>query len=220
MWSKKILVLLLVIALAVPVNASLNDGMWSQLFVYPISPSASQELAAARAHAQAVAEAQAASFSSCGVMPDNKELDMLTISNPSATAESHSTASTKKPKISSTTRNWTITKPDILCLQVIAPAINPETGKCKDFPTPCDVPAGWELVDSCPVNDIQNSSLAIIREITKNESSVNTELNDEFCIQVITPALNTDTGECRTFMTPCDVPSGWQPWACGYGSMI
>ena len=29
------------------------------------------------------------------------------------------------------------------------------------------------------------------------------------CIQVITPAQNLLTGECRDFSTPCDVPEGW-----------
>lgn len=29
------------------------------------------------------------------------------------------------------------------------------------------------------------------------------------CIQVITPAKNPATGECREFATPCDVPEGW-----------
>ncbi|MFH1127675.1 MAG: hypothetical protein ABIG84_04715 [archaeon] len=29
------------------------------------------------------------------------------------------------------------------------------------------------------------------------------------CIQVITPAKNPSTGECREFRTPCDVPQGW-----------
>src|SRR3989344_1385716 len=31
----------------------------------------------------------------------------------------------------------------------------------------------------------------------------------EFCIQVITPARNAQTGEVRDFPTPCDVPEGW-----------
>ncbi|MBI2971063.1 MAG: beta-propeller domain-containing protein [Candidatus Aenigmarchaeota archaeon] len=35
------------------------------------------------------------------------------------------------------------------CIQVIQPARNPETGECKEFPTPCDVPEDWEPVDSC-----------------------------------------------------------------------
>ncbi|MCH7758933.1 hypothetical protein IID20_01070, partial [Patescibacteria group bacterium] len=30
------------------------------------------------------------------------------------------------------------------------------------------------------------------------------------CIQVITPAKNPRTGECRRFPTPCDVPADWQ----------
>ena len=29
------------------------------------------------------------------------------------------------------------------------------------------------------------------------------------CIQVITPAKNSSTGECKNFSTPCDVPTGW-----------
>lgn len=29
------------------------------------------------------------------------------------------------------------------------------------------------------------------------------------CIQVITPAHNPETKECRKFSTPCDVPPGW-----------
>ncbi len=37
----------------------------------------------------------------------------------------------------------------VVCIQVITPAKNPRTGECKDFPTPCDVPRGWEKVDSC-----------------------------------------------------------------------
>lgn len=33
-------------------------------------------------------------------------------------------------------------KPEI-CIQVITPARNPQTGEIRDFPTPCDVPEGW-----------------------------------------------------------------------------
>lgn len=32
------------------------------------------------------------------------------------------------------------------CIQVITPARNPQTGEVKDFPTPCDVPEGWEKI--------------------------------------------------------------------------
>lgn len=34
-----------------------------------------------------------------------------------------------------------------VCVQVITPAKNPQTGEVRDFPTPCDVPEGWMMVD-------------------------------------------------------------------------
>ena len=36
-----------------------------------------------------------------------------------------------------------------VCAQVIAPAQNPLTNECRTFPTPCDVPEGWQIVQSC-----------------------------------------------------------------------
>lgn len=33
------------------------------------------------------------------------------------------------------------------CARVVTPAWNPETGELNDFPTPCDVPEGWETVE-------------------------------------------------------------------------
>lgn len=35
------------------------------------------------------------------------------------------------------------------CIQVITPARNPLTGECRNFPTPCDVPEGWVITQSC-----------------------------------------------------------------------
>lgn len=35
------------------------------------------------------------------------------------------------------------------CIQVITPAKNPKTGECQEFPTPCDVPEGWDKVSGC-----------------------------------------------------------------------
>lgn len=35
---------------------------------------------------------------------------------------------------------------DEVCIQVVTPARNPETGEVVDYPTPCDVPEGWEVV--------------------------------------------------------------------------
>ncbi len=33
-----------------------------------------------------------------------------------------------------------------VCIQVVTSATNPDTGEVVDFPTPCDVPEGWEAV--------------------------------------------------------------------------
>lgn len=35
------------------------------------------------------------------------------------------------------------------CIQVIAPARNPLTNECRNFPTPCDVPEGWVQSSAC-----------------------------------------------------------------------
>lgn len=32
------------------------------------------------------------------------------------------------------------------CIQVIAQAKNPQTGEMRDFPTPCDIPEGWQKI--------------------------------------------------------------------------
>src|SRR6266542_3540996 len=36
-----------------------------------------------------------------------------------------------------------------------------------------------------------------------------TEARPFACIEMVTPARNPLTGECREFPTPCDVPEGW-----------
>lgn len=35
-----------------------------------------------------------------------------------------------------------------MCIQVIAYAKDPQTGECKEFPTPCAVPEGWEICEN------------------------------------------------------------------------
>ncbi|NOQ37769.1 hypothetical protein GQ472_02665 [archaeon] len=37
------------------------------------------------------------------------------------------------------------------CAQVITPARDFNTGECVEYPTPCDVPEGWDVVESCAV---------------------------------------------------------------------
>ena len=40
--------------------------------------------------------------------------------------------------------------PALACTQVITFARNPLTSECRSFPTPCDVPEGWQRAQSCP----------------------------------------------------------------------
>ncbi|VVB60615.1 Uncharacterised protein [uncultured archaeon] len=47
---------------------------------------------------------------------------------------------------------------DRFCIQVITPAKNEKTGECKEFPTPCSVPDGWEKVDSCQESSAHNET--------------------------------------------------------------
>lgn len=44
-----------------------------------------------------------------------------------------------------------------LCAQVITPALNPGTGEIREFPTPCDVPEGWEPIQ----NDVPGLDLEV-----------------------------------------------------------
>lgn len=44
-----------------------------------------------------------------------------------------------------------------LCAQVLTPALDPETGSIVEFPTPCDVPEGWFIVE----NEIPDLNLEV-----------------------------------------------------------
>lgn len=44
---------------------------------------------------------------------------------------------------------------EVVCAQVITPALDPDTGTIVEFPTPCDVPEGWEVIQ----NDIPDLEL-------------------------------------------------------------
>lgn len=64
------------------------------------------------------------------------------------TAASPKGVGTELPSTGDTTKEQ-------LCAQVITPALNPETGDITEFPTPCDVPPGWEVIQ----NDIPDLEL-------------------------------------------------------------
>ncbi|NOQ56070.1 MAG: hypothetical protein GQ477_04670 [Nanohaloarchaea archaeon] len=44
---------------------------------------------------------------------------------------------------------------DRVCAQVMTPAMDSATGECVVYPTPCDVPEGWDTVGSCPFESIE-----------------------------------------------------------------
>ncbi len=62
---------------------------------------------------------------------------------------------------------------ELICAQVITPAQNPETGECREFPTPCDVPEGWVTVDSCPSVDTDLTG-NLVDEIPSDEKKPST----------------------------------------------
>ena len=48
-------------------------------------------------------------------------------------------------------RQWFRTCRGSKVSQVIVYGTHPETGECRQFPTPCDVPEGWEVsYEGCP----------------------------------------------------------------------
>lgn len=53
------------------------------------------------------------------------------------------------------------TPSDALCIQVITPARNDETGEIQEFPTPCDVPDGWTTIE----NDVPTLDLDVNLEV-------------------------------------------------------
>lgn len=96
------------------------------------------------------------------------------------------------------------------CIQVITFAEDPETGECVAFPTPCDVPEGWEECDGETV-------IASTQDLPEAEPAIQVpaaeQQSHEPCIQVITYGKHPGTGECEAFPTPCDVPQGWESFS-------
>ena len=60
------------------------------------------------------------------------------------------------------------------CIQVITPARNLQTGEVKDFPTPCDVPEGWEkIIEASSVKlYFPNESIKPIGQLSCDEALV------------------------------------------------
>lgn len=58
-----------------------------------------------------------------------------------------------------------ISKDDRSCIQLVTSAKD-LTGECKEFSTPCDVPGGWEKVESCLGNEGQKIDFEVIAATT------------------------------------------------------
>ncbi|OQY42553.1 MAG: hypothetical protein B6242_16020 [Anaerolineaceae bacterium 4572_78] len=77
-----------------------------------------------------------------------------------------------------------------VCIELITFAKNPKTGTVIDFPTPCDVPDRWKIIEP---------------QTEQPSGDQNTE-----CAEVIMYALSPQTGRWYQFSTPCDIPQGWE----------
>ena len=45
----------------------------------------------------------------------------------------------------------------MICAQILTPARDSETNACVVYPTPCDVPEGWDIIGSCPFESVDVS---------------------------------------------------------------
>ncbi len=49
---------------------------------------------------------------------------------------------------------------EMMCAQVMTPAMDSATGDCVVYPTPCDVPEGWDVVGSCPFESTEADNIS------------------------------------------------------------
>lgn len=108
-----------------------------------------------------------------------------------------------------------------ICIQVVTPAKNPQTGVCKEFPTPCDVPDDWDVVDICQqpeciegefyAEDPENSKCQEFKttcEIPQGWIEKDTCDEELLCDDVPVSAVNA-SGICKDFPSSCEVPENW-----------
>lgn len=67
----------------------------------------------------------------------------------------------------------------MFCIQVITPAMNPETKECKEFSTPCDVPKGWKKVGSCQGIEMKNEMMEKRKEMMEDQKDRIKAIKDE-----------------------------------------
>lgn len=111
----------------------------------------------------------------------------------------------------------TFTPTTTFCIQVITSAVNPITGECRMFSTPCDVPSGWKKVDNCDSSTISpttSSSLpsANLTGVLSGSSSLVVNQAARFTIKAQSPALTILT-KAQVYAAKKDgsVVSSWCP---------
>lgn len=90
-----------------------------------------------------------------------------------STSSKETTPNDSKPNNAQETPTKTVTDLDKpICIQVITYAQDPKINNCQEFPTPCDVPAGWEKCTPSkpPVEDLESN-----REVVDLESTEEVE---------------------------------------------
>ncbi len=69
------------------------------------------------------------------------------VDNPTESFSPTYPGNTTEPN-ATTQESQPLTEEEQICAQVITPAKDPDTGLVTDFPTPCDVPDGWIIIDT------------------------------------------------------------------------
>jgi len=75
----------------------------------------------------------------------------------------------------------------LYCAQVITPAQNPLTGECREFSTPCEVPANWNKVASCNTTSNPSTPSSISTSTPNSTPSTSSSTSSVSFIKVISP---------------------------------
>ncbi|MBU4245650.1 MAG: thermonuclease family protein, partial [Nanoarchaeota archaeon] len=113
------------------------------------------------------------------------------------------------------TRNETKEREPKMCAQVITPAKNEKTGECKEFPTPCDVPAGWEKVNLCVLKQktiVKTSEM----QWQKIENHSTTEITANKSVAFVSRVIDGDSielqGSIKVRLLGINTPERGQPY--------
>lgn len=97
-------------------------------------------------------------------------------------------------------------KEPLVCVQIIVPARNKTTGEVKEFPTPCDIPVGWEPL---PFDYKQENNPPVKKQATQQTLPKKlTHLNGRILLQVQSAGeawyVHPKTGERTLLGRPAD----------------